>query len=139
MDRAGRDDDVQTGAMCVGERFDGRVDVIAARAGERGDGRPLRPTRATARIPSKSPGEEIAKPASITSTPSRSSCSAISAFSCGCSAMPGDCSPSRSVVSKIVILRVQLDSSSSGLQSEAHLSCGEVGVCASKRVVENSP
>ena len=43
----------------------------------------LRATRATALIPSKSPGEEIAKPASITSTPSRSSCSAISAFSCG--------------------------------------------------------
>ena len=61
---------------------------------------------ATALTPSKSPGEETANPASITSTPSRSSCWAISAFSSGRSAMPGDCSPSRNVVSKIVILRV---------------------------------
>ena len=61
--------------------------------------------RATARTPSKSPGDEAAKPASITSTPSRSSCSPISTFSSGRSAIPGACSPSRSVVSKIVILR----------------------------------
>ena len=60
---------------------------------------------ATARTPSKSPGDAPAKPASMTSTPNRSSCSAISAFSCGSSAMPGDCSPSRNVVSKIWILR----------------------------------
>ena len=60
---------------------------------------------ATARTPSKSPGDAPANPASMTSTPRRSSCSAISAFSCGCRAMPGDCSPSRNVVSKIWILR----------------------------------
>jgi hypothetical protein len=65
----------------------------------------LRTVRATVRTPSKSPGDEAAKPASITSTPSRSSWAATSAFSSGCSAMPGDCSPSRSVVSKIAILR----------------------------------
>src|SRR5436189_1767633 len=35
------------------------------------------------------------------STPSRASCSAISTFSDLFSAMPGDCSPSRSVVSNI--------------------------------------
>ena len=39
--------------------------------------------RATASTPSKSPGDEIGKPASITSTPRRSSCVAISAFSSG--------------------------------------------------------
>ena len=50
---------------------------------------------------SKSPGEVIGKPASITSTPSRASCWAISSFSCVFSEMPGDCSPSRSVVSKM--------------------------------------
>ena len=50
---------------------------------------------------SKSPGEVIGKPASITSTPSRASCWAISSFSCVFSEIPGDCSPSRSVVSKI--------------------------------------
>ena len=61
--------------------------------------------RATSWTPSKSPGEEAAKPASITSTPSRSSCSPTSTFSSGRKAMPGACSPSRSVVSKMVILR----------------------------------
>jgi hypothetical protein len=57
---------------------------------------------ATAFTASKSPGEAAEKPASITSTFSRASCSAISTFSRASSEMPGDCSPSRSVVSKIV-------------------------------------
>src|SRR3954451_17371134 len=55
----------------------------------------------TARMPSTSPGDEIAKPASMMSTPSRSSWRAISTFSAAFSAMPGDCSPSRNVVSNI--------------------------------------
>src|SRR3954452_18360289 len=50
---------------------------------------------------SKSPGEAMGKPASMTSTSSRASWWAISSFSDGFSEMPGDCSPSRSVVSKI--------------------------------------
>ena len=50
---------------------------------------------------SKSPWLAIGKPASMTSTPSRPSCSAISSFSPTSSEMPGDCSPSRRVVSKI--------------------------------------
>ena len=50
---------------------------------------------------SASPGEVIGKPASITSTPSRASWCAISSFSCVFSEMPGDCSPSRRVVSKM--------------------------------------
>src|SRR5579884_436341 len=57
--------------------------------------------RAISCTASKSPGEVIGNPASITSTPSRASCWAISSFSCVFSAMPGDCSPSRRVVSKI--------------------------------------
>src|SRR3954447_15315689 len=57
--------------------------------------------RAIARAAWKSPGEAIGKPASITSTPSRASWCAISSFSFLFSEMPGDCSPSRSVVSKI--------------------------------------
>ena len=59
-------------------------------------------SRAIACTDSKSPGEVIGKPASITSTPSRASWWAISSFSCLFSEMPGDCSPSRSVVSKIM-------------------------------------
>ena len=50
---------------------------------------------------SKSPGEVIGKPASMMSTPRRASWCAISSFSCTFSEMPGDCSPSRSVVSKM--------------------------------------
>src|ERR1700744_4987976 len=57
--------------------------------------------RAMAWTASKSPGEVIGNPASMTSTPRRASCWAISSFSCVLSEMPGDCSPSRSVVSKI--------------------------------------
>jgi hypothetical protein len=57
--------------------------------------------RAIAWTASKSPGEVIGKPASITSTPRRASCCAISIFSWVFSEMPGDCSPSRSVVSKM--------------------------------------
>src|SRR5829696_6304436 len=59
----------------------------------------------TAATPSKSPGEDAGNPASTTSTPRRSSITATSAFSSGRSAIPGDCSPSLSVVSKILILR----------------------------------
>src|SRR5262245_6870980 len=50
---------------------------------------------------SNSPSLETGKPASRTSTPRRASCSAISTFSARVSAIPGACSPSRSVVSKI--------------------------------------
>jgi hypothetical protein len=59
-------------------------------------------SRAIACTASKSPGEAIGKPASMTSTPSRASWCAISSFSGVFSEMPGDCSPSRSVVSKTI-------------------------------------
>src|SRR5437588_3651299 len=52
------------------------------------------------RTASNSPSEDTGNPASITSTPSRASCWAISTFSARVSAIPGACSPSRSVVSK---------------------------------------
>ena len=51
----------------------------------------------------KSPSEAIAKPASITSTPICSSTSAIFSFSGTVIEAPGDCSPSRSVVSKMMM------------------------------------
>ncbi len=57
--------------------------------------------RAISCTASKSPGEVIGNPASITSTPRRASCWAISTFSCVLSEMPGDCSPSLRVVSKM--------------------------------------
>ncbi len=59
-------------------------------------------SRAIACTASKSPGEEIGKPASMMSTPRRASWCAISSFSPLFSEIPGDCSPSRRVVSKIL-------------------------------------
>src|SRR5262245_28552898 len=56
---------------------------------------------AISRTASNSPCDEIGNPASRMSTFSRASCSAISTFSARVSAMPGACSPSRRVVSKI--------------------------------------
>ena len=53
---------------------------------------------------SKSPSDDAAKPASITSTPSFSSCLAIITFCSQVILAPGDCSPSRSVVSKILTI-----------------------------------
>src|SRR5487761_1798311 len=47
----------------------------------------------------------MGKPASMTSTPSAASAWAISIFSLMFMLAPGDCSPSRSVVSKIVMRR----------------------------------
>ncbi len=50
---------------------------------------------------SKSPCEAIGKPASMMSTPISSSSSATSSFSSWVMVAPGDCSPSRRVVSKM--------------------------------------
>ena len=49
----------------------------------------------------KSPSEAIGKPASMMSTPISSSSSATSSFSSWVMVAPGDCSPSRKVVSKM--------------------------------------
>ena len=55
-------------------------------------------------------GEEIANPASITSTFRRSRQRATSSFSFRFMLQPGDCSPSRNVVSKILIWLICLTS-----------------------------
>ena len=55
---------------------------------------------ATARTDARSPGDEVGKPASITSTPIASSRPAISTFAAREKNTPAACSPSRSVVSK---------------------------------------
>ena len=56
---------------------------------------------AMARTASKSPTEAIGKPASMISTPRAASTRATSSFSLRFMLAPGDCSPSRRVVSKI--------------------------------------
>ena len=60
---------------------------------------------AIARTDSRSPLDEMGNPASIISTPNASSCFAASIFSLKCIEQPGACSPSLSVVSKILIIR----------------------------------
>ena len=57
---------------------------------------------AMAETASKSPSDAMGKPASMTSTPSASSRSATSSFSSKVMVAPGDCSPSRRVVSKMM-------------------------------------
>src|SRR6266516_1010806 len=59
--------------------------------------------RAIVRTASKSPWLATGKPASMMSTPSRASCSAISSFALAFRLMPGACSPSLSVVSKMTM------------------------------------
>jgi hypothetical protein len=79
----------------------------AARASAQMIGGPCAPASprptwlAIARTAARSSGEAAGNPASITSTPSRASAWAISSFSAAVMVAPGDCSPSRSVVSKI--------------------------------------
>ncbi len=58
-------------------------------------------SRATAATDSKSPGEAAGNPASMMSTPSSARARATRSFSSRVMLHPGDCSPSRSVVSKI--------------------------------------
>src|SRR5208337_23052 len=62
--------------------------------------------RAMRRHPSSWCGEEMGKPDSITSTPSRASWTAISSFCSTLIEAPGDCSPSLSVVSNMLILSI---------------------------------
>ena len=59
-------------------------------------------SRPTARIDSRSPGEAAAKPASMTSTPRSRRARATWSFCSRFMEAPGDCSPSRSVVSKMM-------------------------------------
>src|SRR5579884_2219040 len=60
-------------------------------------------SRAISCTPSRSPGELAGNPASMTSTRISARARAASSFSCVFIVKPGDCSPSRSVVSKIRI------------------------------------
>ena len=59
-------------------------------------------SRATAATASQSPCDAAGNPASMMSTPSSASARATRSFSSSVMLQPGDCSPSRSVVSKIL-------------------------------------
>jgi hypothetical protein len=100
VQRRGGDEDVDAGRLAAPERLGGAGDVAVVGAGERADPRAAdgagdRPDRLEVAV------GEAAKPASITSTRSRSSCRAMRSFSSFVMEAPGDCSPSRSVVSKM--------------------------------------
>ena len=137
VQRARRDEDVHAAARCVGERATvASTSSCVVRASEATVA--VETAAAAAATPAKSPGEDAAKPASITSTPNCSSAAATSAFSSGRSAMPGDCSPSLKVVSKIEILRTRC--SSVGARLRAHF-FRLTSVCAASngRVSASSP
>ena len=101
VDVARGDEGVDARPLGVLDRVPGGVDVLNADVRARPQMTGPSTSRAIAWTASKSPGEVIGKPASMMSTPRRASWCAISTFSWRLSEMPGDCSPSRSVVSKI--------------------------------------
>src|SRR5690606_6244427 len=73
----------------------------------------------------KSPGLDIGKPASITSTPSSSNLSAMTNFCSVSNLHPGTCSPSLSVVSKICTLSLPIVSINLSNSYENRASGGE--------------
>ena len=101
VQRGGGQEDVDALALGGPQRLGGAQDVGLAGAGQAADDRAL-DVLAMASTLSKSPTEAIGKPASITSTPSSASASAMRSFSRRFMEKPGDCSPSRSVVSKMM-------------------------------------
>ena len=82
-----------------------------------------RTLRAMACTDSKSPGEAAGKPASMTSTRSSSSAAATLSFSARFMLAPGACSPSRSVVSKMVTRWLSM-TSVIGIKPRPGLRCG---------------
>ena len=101
VQRTGRDEGVDALPLGVDERFGRPVDVLVAGAGEAADDGCLM-TLPISSTDSKSPLEAIGKPASMTSTPISSRSSATCIFSGSVMEAPGDCSPSRKVVSKMM-------------------------------------
>ena len=96
--RAGRDEGVDAAALGGLERLGAALDVGDTGAGQAADDA-LGDDLGDLRTASKSPLEAIGKPASITSTRMSSRILASSSFSSMDIEAPGDCSPSRMVVS----------------------------------------
>ena len=105
MDRAGGQKDVDPRPLGRGCTASQARSMSASRQRASPQITEPRTDRAISRTASKSPGEAMGKPASITSTPKSTSAWATSIFSARFMLAPGDCSPSRSVVSKITICR----------------------------------
>ena len=101
VDRAGGDKGVDAPGVGAGQRFGSAFDVGIDGARQAAHGAVLM-LSATSFTAAKSPGLAMAKPASITSTFSRSSARAMRSFSSPVMDAPGLCSPSRRVVSKMM-------------------------------------
>ena len=89
------------------QRLPGPIDILRTGACQAANGRPfdlLRDPPNRLEVP----GELYANPASMISTPKRASCLATMTFSSTFMLAPGDCSPSRKVVSKILIIRCHI-------------------------------
>ena len=141
VDRARRHDDVHPRPARAGERLGGaRGRRAGRRASEATVGRSTRP--ATARTPSKSPGEETAKPASITSTPSRRAAGRSRPSAPGAARCPATARRLAGGVEDrdpAVSLRCSSPRRVSA-RAETHYSRLSVGVCAVQaRVVKSSP
>jgi hypothetical protein len=100
MEVGGGEEDVDAGFVGGLDGTGGGFDVLALAAGERGDARAGYFAR-DGLDELKSPWEAMAKPASMMSTPRAASWWAKRSFSAWCMVQPGDCSPSRRVVSKM--------------------------------------
>jgi len=101
MDRTGSKKNVDPHITTMLQGFPSTINVALVATCQATDSRP----RNGGRDFSKSPTEVIGKPASITSTPKSTNDWATSSFSSRFMLHPGDCSPSRNVVSKMVICR----------------------------------
>ncbi len=102
----GGEEDMDPAARRTPDRLAGQVDVALGAARERGDRPGARTWAAISCTLRKSVSDDAGNPASITSTPSTSSCRASRTFSSTERLLPGACSPSLSVVSKTMTLRV---------------------------------
>ena len=103
VDGAGGQEDVAAPARRVLERLPRGGDVALVAAREAGDDRPLDLRGSPPGWPRSRPGEAAAKPASITSTPRSRRARATWSFCSRFMEAPGDCSPSRRVVSKMTM------------------------------------
>src|SRR3954454_6108049 len=93
---------------------------------------------AMARTDSKSPTDAIGNPASMISTPSAERALATSIFSAMFMLAPGDCSPSRRVVSK---MRTRLGSAATGSDDSGDMVMARLflDVCGGSKLNHNGP
>ena len=108
VQRAGRDEGVDARLLGVLQGCPGAVDVLLGGPRQAGHGGWLRPAWRSRSPPRSRRARRSGKPASMMSTPISSSTSATWIFSSRVMEQPGDCSPSRKVVSKMTTRSLSL-------------------------------